>query len=197
MAVIKAMSLVKAGRLSKYLQSCPRLGPQLIEVFDAVALAAFTVVGVVVVLDTSAQPLWLWGPIAAVLTASFGGLMRDLFRHDRVVANLRGGLYPEIAVVWGLALAIFLEWESERLQPDEIRLAVIVVIVGAFLTRIVAIARGTKGRRPRRSERAAIACGPLGMHADMASPASYREDTCGSLDSQTVARSRQTYGRAT
>src|SRR5262245_10521042 len=147
MAVIKAMSLVKAGRLTKYLQSRPRLGPQLIEVFDAVALAAFTVVGVVVVLDTSTQPLWLWGPIAAVLTASFGGLMRDLFRHDRVVANLRGELYPEIAVVWGLALAIFLEWESERLQPDEIKLGVIVVIVGAFLPRIVAIARGTKGWR--------------------------------------------------
>ena len=69
--------------------------------FDAVALAAFTVVGVVVVLDT-VQPLWLWGPIAAVLTASFGGLMRDLFRHDRVIANLRGELYPEIAVVGGL-----------------------------------------------------------------------------------------------
>jgi polar amino acid transport system substrate-binding protein len=147
MAVIKAMSLAKAGRLTKYLQSRPRFGAQLIEAFDAVALAAFTVVGVVVVLDTSARPLWLWGPIAAVLTASFGGLMRDLFRHDRVVANLRGELYPEIAVVWGLALAIFLEWESERLQPDEIRLAVIVVILGAFLTRLVAIARGTKGWR--------------------------------------------------
>jgi polar amino acid transport system substrate-binding protein len=147
MAVVKAMSRAKAGRLTTYLQSRPRLGTQLIEVFDAVALAAFTVVGVVVVLDTSAQPLWLWGPIAAVLTASFGGLMRDLFRHDRVVANLRGELYPEIAVVWGLALAIFLEWESERLQPDEIRLGVIVVILGAFLTRIVAIARGTKGWR--------------------------------------------------
>ena len=35
--------------------------------------------GVVVVLDTSAQPLWLWGPVAAALTASFGGLMRDCF----------------------------------------------------------------------------------------------------------------------
>ena len=117
----------------------------MIEVFDAVALAAFTVVGVVVVLDTSAQPLWLWGPIAAVLTASFGGLMRDLFRHDRVVANLRGELYPEIAVVWGLALALFLEWEGERLQPEEITVGVIVTILGAFLTRIVAIVRGMKG----------------------------------------------------
>jgi polar amino acid transport system substrate-binding protein len=113
MTVIKVMSLVRTDRLTKYLQSRPRLGTRLIEVFDAVALAAFTVVGVVVVLDTSVQPLWLWGPIAAVLTASFGGLMRDLFRHDRVIANLHGELYPEIAVVWGLALAIFLEWEGE------------------------------------------------------------------------------------
>jgi hypothetical protein len=42
--------------------------------------------------------------------------MRDLFRHDRVTANLRGELYPEIAAVWGLALALFLEWEGERLE---------------------------------------------------------------------------------
>ena len=84
------------------------------------------------------------GPIAAVITASVGGLIRDLFRHDRVVANLRGELYPEIAAVWGLAFAIFLEWEVERLQPDEIRLGVIVTILGVFLTRMVAIARGWK-----------------------------------------------------
>jgi hypothetical protein len=91
--------------------------------------------------------------------------MRDLLRHDRVVANLRGELYPEIAAVWGLAFAIFLEWEGARLQPEEIRLGVIVTIVGVFLTRIVAIVRGrermvvrlnvspvlmTKGRIPRR-----------------------------------------------
>ena len=95
-----------APPLAKYLQSHARLGSRLIEAFDAVALAAFTVVGVVVVVDTAARPLWLWGPIAAVLTGSFGGLMRDLLRHDRVVANLRGELYPEIAAVWGLAFAI-------------------------------------------------------------------------------------------
>ena len=83
--------------------------------------------------------------ILGVLTGSFGGLMRDLLRHDRVVANLRGELYPEIAAVWGLAFAIFLEWEGERLQPEEIRLGVIVTILGVFLTRIVAIVRGAKG----------------------------------------------------
>jgi polar amino acid transport system substrate-binding protein len=147
MVVIKTIPRLRAGRLTKYLQSRARLGTRLIEVFDAIALAAFTVVGVVVVLDTSTQPLWLWGPIAAVLTTSFGGLMRDLFRHDRVTATLRGELYPEIAAVWGLALAIFLEWEGERLQPDEIKLGVIVTILGVFLTRMVAIARGIKGWR--------------------------------------------------
>ena len=147
MLVIKVVSRVQTGLLAKQLQARAQLGTRLIEVFDAIALAAFTVVGVVVVLDTKAQPLWLWGPIAAVLTASFGGLMRDLFRHDRVTANLRGELYPEIAAVWGLALALFLEWEGARLEPDEIRLGVIVTILGAFLTRMVAIARGMKGWR--------------------------------------------------
>jgi polar amino acid transport system substrate-binding protein len=147
MVVIKTSSRFQAARLTKYLRSRGRLGTQLIEVFDAIALAAFTVVGVVVVLDTSAQPLWLWGPIAAVLTASFGGLMRDLFRHDRVMANLRGELYPEIAAIWGLGLSLFLEWEGERLEPREIRVGVIVTILGVFLTRMVAIGRGIKGWR--------------------------------------------------
>jgi len=147
MVVIKALSYVEAGSLTKRLRSHANKAALLIEIFDAIGLTAFIVVGVVVVLDTPAQPLWLWGPIAAVVTGSFGGLMRDLFRHDRVVANLRGELYPEIAAVWGLALAIFLGWESERLQPDEIRWAVIIAIAGAFVTRLVAIMRGAKGWR--------------------------------------------------
>ncbi len=145
MIVIKTMSRVHAGLLMKRLEANALIGTRLIEMFDAIALAAFTVVGVVVALDTRAQPLWLWGPIAAVLTGSFGGLMRDLFRHDRVVANLRGELYPEIAAVWGLALALFLQWEGARLQTDEIRLGVIVTLLGVFLTRMAAIARGLKG----------------------------------------------------
>ena len=62
-----------------------------------------------------------------------------------MATNLRGELYPEIAAIWGLALALFLQWEGERLEPDEITLSVIVTIVGVFLTRIIAIARGTRG----------------------------------------------------
>ncbi len=69
-------------------------------------------------------------------------LERSLLRHDRVGANLRGELYPEIAAVWGLAFAIFLEWEGARLQPEEIRLGVIVTILGVFLTRVWLISTG-------------------------------------------------------
>jgi polar amino acid transport system substrate-binding protein len=145
LVAIRAVATLKVGRLAAFLKSRVDFGTLLIEVFDAAGLAAFTVVGVVAVLDSSAQPLWLWGPVAAVITGSFGGLMRDLFRHDRMVANLRGELYPEIAGIWGFILAIFLEWEGERLQPDEIRLGVIVTILGAFITRLIAITRRSKG----------------------------------------------------
>ena len=145
MVAIRIMSHARAAPLARYLQARAHVGSRIVELFDAAGLAAFTVVGVVVVLDTAARPLWLWGPIAAAITGSFGGLMRDLFRHDRVVANLRGQLYPEIAAIWGLAFALFLEWEGERLQPEEIRWGVIVAILGCFATRIVAVLRDSKG----------------------------------------------------
>ena len=147
MVVIKFLPLLRGGRAAKYLKARGHIGVRLIETFDAIGLAAFTVVGIVAALDASAQPLLLWGPIAAVITASFGSLMRDVLRHDQVGANLRGELYPEIAGFWGLAFTLFLQWEGERLQPDEIRMAVIVTILGVFLTRMVAVVRGTKGWR--------------------------------------------------
>jgi hypothetical protein len=63
----------------------------------------------------------------------------------RTNASLRRRAQLVVVAAWGLALALFLEWEGERLEPDEITIAVVVTIVGAFLTRMVAIARGMKG----------------------------------------------------
>jgi polar amino acid transport system substrate-binding protein len=139
------MSLTGVQRVARSLQARRHLGTHLIQIFDALGLAAFLVVGVVAVLDTSVQPLWLWGPISAGITASFGGLIRDLFRNDAEAASLKGELYPEIAVAWGLALSLFLEWEAERLQPEEIWLGVVITITGAFLTRMLAVVLGLKG----------------------------------------------------
>jgi len=145
MLVIKAVSLAGANHFAQSLQSSGQLGTHLIGVFDAVGLAASTVAGVVVVLETSVQPLWLWGPISACISGSFGGLLRDLFRRDHLIPSLQGELYPEIALIWGLALSLFLQWEAERLQPEEILLGVIITILGAFLTRILAIIYRLKG----------------------------------------------------
>jgi len=144
-ALFKVISLGGAQRLMQSLQARRKIGTHLMEVFDALGLSAFTVLGVVVILDTSVQPLWLWGPISAVIGSSFGGLIRDMIRQDGELASLRGQLYPEIAVVWGLAFSLFLGWEAERLQPEEIWLAVVVTIAGAFLTRMTAVAFGLKG----------------------------------------------------
>jgi polar amino acid transport system substrate-binding protein len=148
MIVIRAVQYVERGRMPsrvQFLRAHGHLGKRCIELFDAVGLSAFLVVGVVVALDAAAQPLWLWGPISAAITSSFGGMMRDVLRDDRVVVNLRGQFYPEVAVIWGLVLSLFLQWEGGRLEPEEITLGVIAIIAGAFLTRLVAIIRGTGG----------------------------------------------------
>jgi hypothetical protein len=71
--------------------------------------------------------------------------MRDLFRQDHLVPGLRRELYPEIAVIWGLALSLFLEWEAAKPKSEEILLAAIITIMGASLTRMLAIIFHLKG----------------------------------------------------
>jgi polar amino acid transport system substrate-binding protein len=145
MLVIRISALTGAKRFSESLRSRGHLGTAFIQICDGLGLAAFSVIGVVVVLDTSAQPLWLWGPISAGITSSFGGMMRDLLRRDAVAPKLQQELYPEIAVIWGFVFSVFLQWEAERLQPQEIFAGVVVTIVGAFLTRMLAISFRLKG----------------------------------------------------
>jgi polar amino acid transport system substrate-binding protein len=122
-----------------------RYGARVIELCDALGLGVFIVIGVVAALETSTHPLWLWGSVSGTVTASFGRLMRDIVCRDQEIAKERSEFYPEIAVIWGLALSLFLVWEAHRLRPEEIRLAVIVAIVCAFLTRMMALKFDLKG----------------------------------------------------
>jgi polar amino acid transport system substrate-binding protein len=137
--------LIGAQGVIKSLQSGRLGGTLIIELCDALGLAAFLVVGVMAALDASAYPLWLWGPVSATITASFGRLMRDLVCRHQEIAKVQSELYPEIAVIWGLALSLFLGWEALRLRTEEIRLAVVVTILCAFLTRMAALRYGLKG----------------------------------------------------
>jgi polar amino acid transport system substrate-binding protein len=143
-AFFRFTALIRAQSILNSLQS-GQYGARVIEFCDALGLAAFIVIGVVAALDASADPLWLWGPVSATITASFGRLVRDMVCRKEHAAKARGEFYPEIAMIWGLALSLFLVWEAHRLQPEEIRLAVVVTMVSAFLTRVTASGFGLKG----------------------------------------------------
>ena len=54
--------------------------------------------------------------------------------------STKGTFYAEIALVWGLILSVFLMWYANRLDydPTEISLAIVIVLIGALLTRMAA-----------------------------------------------------------
>lgn len=114
----------------------------LVAFFDTVGLAAFIVMGVRVAVEMHCEPLWLWGPLLAILTGAGGGILRDIVRADYHNPTLKRGFYAEVALVWGLAFSLFLEWEVRRLGLDEIRRGTIVVLLGAFATRLLILYRG-------------------------------------------------------
>lgn len=121
-----------------------RIFNMIVELCDTLGLAAFTVTGVVVAVATRVEPLWLWGPILAALTGAGGGVLRDVVRQDPNIASLKGEFYPEVALIWGFLLSLFLIWQTRVIDPDQIFIGIIVTVVGAFLTRSAAIYFGIR-----------------------------------------------------
>ncbi|MTW22798.1 TRIC cation channel family protein [Allochromatium palmeri] len=66
----------------------------MLELCDAIGLATFTIVGVVVAIQQRCEPLWLWGPVMAGLTAAGGGVLRDVLRSQADIPTLKGTIYP-------------------------------------------------------------------------------------------------------
>lgn len=106
--------------------------------FDAVGLAAFTIVGVIVAVGSNVQPLWLWGPLLAALTGAGGGILRDVIRADVDNPGLKGSFYAEVALIWGLVFSLLLNWYSglELHNPDHITAMMIFILLGALGTRM-------------------------------------------------------------
>jgi len=115
-----------------------RLAQHAVAFFDSLGLASFTVTGVAVAVGSDVQPLWLWGPLLAVLTAAGGGIMRDVVRGRIEESSLKVAFYPEVALIWGFGLSVFLTSEGADLSADTLLWAVVVTIVGAFATRTLA-----------------------------------------------------------
>ena len=105
---------------------------------DAMGTSAFIVTGVSIAIMARIEPIELWGPFFAFLTANGGGILRDLLRKQRVILCLSGPINAESCIIWGLIFSIYLNINSYNPNAEGIRNAVIVVALGAFITRLVA-----------------------------------------------------------
>jgi polar amino acid transport system substrate-binding protein len=111
------------------------------ELTDAIGLATFTVTGVVIAVRFGAEPLLLWGPLCAALSAAGGGILRDMLRADSDNPALHASFYAEISLLWGLILSLIVAWLGRVEQPHLLRIAVVLTVIGAFITRIMVVVR--------------------------------------------------------
>lgn len=117
----------------------PAVFRNLHEFSDALGMSVFTISGVAVALSMDANPLWLWGPILAMLTAAGGGILRDIVRQSGSVSSLKGEFYAEVPLIWGLLLSIFMLTRPTLVVPEQIGAAITFTVIGAFLTRIIVV----------------------------------------------------------
>lgn len=109
----------------------------LLIITDAIGLATFTVIGVMVSLLAKATPLWLWGPFFAFVTGAGGGILRDMLSKTRYIEALEGEFYGELAIFWGFLLSLYILISTNQAVPEHIEYAVIVTILGVFISRLV------------------------------------------------------------
>ena len=133
------------------LASDPGVFRNMHEFSDAIGMSVFTVSGVAVAITMDATPLWLWGPILAMLTAAGGGILRDIVRQSGSVSSLKGEFYAEVPLIWGFLLSVFLLTRPTQVVPEHVGLAIICTVIGAFVTRMAVVIFGLRsppfGRR--------------------------------------------------
>ncbi len=110
-----------------------------LELFDAIGLATFTIIGVMVAVEQRCEPLWLWGPLLGALTAAGGGVLRDVLRSQSDIPTLKGSIYPEIAIFWAWIYSIVIIVRAQDLTVNEVLLLTIFVMLAIFLTRIFVV----------------------------------------------------------
>ncbi|MGC0371790.1 MAG: hypothetical protein DGJ47_000490 [Rickettsiaceae bacterium] len=104
---------------------------------DALGQAAFIVTGVSIAIMARIEPIELWGPFFAFLTANGGGVLRDVLRKKYQIGCLSDSINAEISILWGMIFSIYLDMNSYNPNPDGIRNFVILVVTGAFVSRLL------------------------------------------------------------
>lgn len=106
------------------------------ELIEAIALGAYTIVGVGVAVEMKLAPLWLWGPLLGCLTSCGGGIIANALRTGEV-KNMRGGVEPECALFWGTFFSLFMMWQADRLDPKEVFIGVMITLAGCTITMLM------------------------------------------------------------
>jgi len=119
----------------------------LLELTDAIGLATFTVLGVVVAVRAGAEPLWLWGPLCAAISGAGGGILRDILRVGYNNPALRTSFYAEVCLCWGFLLSLAVLYLLTEEDAVLLRVSIIVSVLGALGTRLLVVA--FKVRSPR------------------------------------------------
>jgi len=122
----------------------PDFAKKILGIFDGIGLACFTAIGVVVAVITRQEPIYLWGPFLAFITAAGGATLRDVLREDNYISAVAGGFYAEIPLLWGLIPSLYLYFHVDGLTEDLIFKGILFVVIGAFITRALFLAFGVK-----------------------------------------------------
>jgi polar amino acid transport system substrate-binding protein len=124
-----------------------------LEIFDAIGLSTFTIIGVMVAVEQRCEPLWLWGPVLGGLTAAGGSVLRDVLRSQSDIPTLKGSIYPEIAVFWAWIFSLVIIFRAQDLTLQEVLLLTLSVMAAIFVTRILVLHFGLRsiflGRRSK------------------------------------------------
>ncbi|NQZ58788.1 MAG: TRIC cation channel family protein, partial [Lentisphaeraceae bacterium] len=92
---------------------------------EAMALGAYTIIGVGVACEMKVAPLWFWGPLLGCLTSCGGGILARALQDKSNSKTMRGDTSPKFSFLGGAMFSYFLMWQVGRLNPKEVKLAVI------------------------------------------------------------------------
>jgi polar amino acid transport system substrate-binding protein len=109
----------------------------LLVICDRLGLATLSVAGVMTSLMARAEPLWLWGPFFAFLTASFGTILRDLICKNERLEDVVGEINSEVGIAWILFLSLALIYNANNIQADLVRNLILITITGVVVTRLL------------------------------------------------------------
>lgn len=116
----------------------------LLEITDAMGLASFTIIGVMVAVERRCEPLWLWGPIMACLTGAGGGVLRDVLRARSDIPTLKGSVYPEIALIGGLFYSMAILNRNVGLNLVDLTLVTLFIVGAVFIVRLLVVHFGIR-----------------------------------------------------